>query len=374
MVRVLAFCDYLSDPLGGGAEIVTAEVYRRLAATDTFDITVLTGVSDTRRGCVSAGEDLEIQAHRGLDLSRLLGAQLSLSPGLIAGAIASVRRTRPDVLHASSIHFFGSVVAAAVARATRIPLVTTAHLSGLDALPPRTRRLAALHERTLGRFILSSSRSVIAVSNSVADHIAGLGVATNAIHVIENGVDSSRFVANRGDGSVVTIAFVGRLIDNKGPLLLADAFRNVVGDHLRLVYVGDGPQRDDLAERVRDDPRVRLLGHRDDVAAILGHADIFVRPSTTEGRSLALLEAMAAECAVVASDIPANAELIRHGDTGMLVAPEDTAALTTSLETLVHDADLRARLGERAREVASASSWDDAAAATGVVLEAAATA
>ena len=102
------------------------------------------------------------------------------------------------MIHASSIHFFGSlVVAAAVARATRIPLVTTAHLSGLDALPPRTRRLAALHERTLGRFILSSSSSVIAVSNSVADHIAGLGVADTDIHVVENGVDSSSFVRSR---------------------------------------------------------------------------------------------------------------------------------------------------------------------------------
>lgn len=144
------------------------------------------------------------------------------------------------------------------------------------------------------------------------------------------------------------------------------------GDSLRLRMVGTGPQHDHVLARARQDPRVDVLGHRTDIDAILGTSDVFVRPSTTEGRSLAVLEAMAAGCAVVATSIPANAELINQGETGLLTPCRDVDALASALLRLADNPELRKRLGEAARERALLSSWDTTAAGTGAVLRRAA--
>ncbi len=372
MTKVLAFCDYLQEPMGGGAEIVSAEVYRRLASSGDLSITVLSGVNGRAGYNAVAGPDVEIRQSWGLDLSRLLGAQTSVAPGLMGKALQAVRKNRPDVIHASSIHFFGSIVAAVVASVARIPLVTTCHVSGIDALPGRTRRAAAFHEKTVGRFILSRSESVIAVSQAVANHVVSLDVDADRIEIVENGVDPDRFFPGTREDSQVVITFVGRLIENKGPLMLMDAFSQLSEQSLRLRIVGTGPQHEQVLARARQDARVEVLGHRADTEAILATSDVFVRPSTTEGRSLAVLEAMAAGCAVVATSIPANAELIDPEHTGLLTPCGDAKALAARLHRLANDAGLRGRLGAAAREQALLRSWDATAAETGEVLRRAA--
>lgn len=365
-LHVLAFCDYMQEPMGGGAEIVSTEIYRRLEAAAGFDVHVLSGVVGGG-GIPPAG--VSVESARAIDLSRVIGGQLSVAPTLPWRAFRAFRRRRPDVIHASSLHFFGSLVGAAVAALTKTPLVTTCHLSGLDALPPRTRRLAALHEAMLGRFILGRSRRVIAVSSAVRDHVvATLGVDAHKVVVVENGVDSARFApAGRGDDRFV-VAFVGRLIQNKGPLELVEAFRQLEDPDAELRIAGQGPLGDAVAAAAAGDERIRLLGHQSDVPAILGDADVFVRCSTTEGRSLAILEAMAAGCAVVASDIEANAELIDHDHTGVLVPPGDVQGLALALKRLANERDRCAALGRRARAEAETSSWDGATEATADVL------
>jgi len=371
VTKVLAFCDYLQEPMGGGAEIVSAEVYRRLASNDV-SITVLSGVGAKPVPGQIAGPDVEIQRRRGLDLSKFVGAQASIAPGLVVAAWRAVRQSRPDVIHASSIHFFGSIVAAGVATLSRIPLVTTCHVSQIDALPARTRRVAALYERTLGRFILGRSVQVIAVSKAVADHVISLNVDAKRVAVVENGVDTDRFSPGERDESAVTIAFVGRLIDNKGPLVLMRAF-SLLGDaNARLVIVGTGPQQDEVEALAAQDSRIEVLGHSDTVPEILAGAHIFVRPSLTEGRSLAVLEAMAAGCAVVATDIAANAELITSDETGILTPAGDVESLAQSLERLIGDPALRLRLGLAGRDRVLSCSWDVTAASTGDVLRQAA--
>jgi colanic acid/amylovoran biosynthesis glycosyltransferase len=354
--------------MGGGAEIVSAEVYRRLAPTHEFSITVLTGVPGATETSDPAGPDTQVLARRGVDLSRLLGAQLSVAPGVVADAVRQVRHHRPDVIHASSIHFFGSIVAAAAAQATGIPLVTTGHLAGLDALPPKTQRAAALYERTVGRYIVGRSTRLIAVAQGVADHLVSIGAPSERVRVVENGVDAKRFTPGTRSLNEPVITFVGRLIDNKGPLMLIDAFCRLDNPQVRLQIVGEGPLRDTIQARAADDPRIRVLGHRDDVHTLLGESDVFVRPSTTEGRSLAVLEAMAAGCAVVATDIPANAELVTRGIDGLLTPIEDLGALAANLELLVNDPALRTRLGAAARKTAVAASWETTASQTGDVL------
>jgi glycosyltransferase involved in cell wall biosynthesis len=115
----------------------------------------------------------------------------------------------------------------------------------------------------------------------------------------------------------------------------------------RLILIGDGPERDRLqqtAGQLGIGARLSLLGHRDDIAALLGELDIFVLPSASEGMSNTLLEAMAARVAVVASDVGGNSEIIEAGRSGLLFAPGDAVAAAQAIRQLAGDAQLRERL------------------------------
>ena len=108
----------------------------------------------------------------------------------------------------------------------------------------------------------------------------------------------------------------------------ADLLR-VLHDNLRLLVIGDGPERSMLerfASLASDLDHIRFLGHRDDVWRIMPHLDVLWNGSGYEGQSNAVMEAMAAGVPVVASDIPANRELVVHGETGFLVPIAGRAA------------------------------------------------
>lgn len=363
-LTVVVACDYFSRPLRGGAERVTAEVFGRIAASGA-EIVVVSGVGNPYVR-PSVHETVEVVASTAIDLSRLLRLQFALAPLLPIRLFRLVRRRRPDVIHASSIHFFGSMAAAAVSLVTRTPLVTTCHVGSIEGLGRFGRIVTKAFEATIGRLILARSAHVIAVSASVADHVIRLGKDAAAVTVVPNGVDIDRFSPGERT-SGVSIAVVGRLISNKGTLETARAIEQAKGEFVA-IFAGDGPELADLSSIADADPRIRVAGHRDDVEEILGRADIFVRYSTTEGRSLAVLEAMAAGCAVVVSDIDANCELVEDEVTGVVVPLGDLGALTGAIERLVSDADLRIRMGEAARNEVLGQSWETAAAETREVL------
>jgi len=410
-LSILGFCDYFAEPFVGGSERVTAEVFGRIGADNDTSVTIVTGVSGSRLNAAKA-DNVDVVASGGLDLSGIVGAQMLIAPMLPLAAVRAFRRHRPDVIHASSIHFFGTIVASLIALVTRTPFVVTCHLSSVEALPARARLLTRLYERTVGRFVLARARRVIAVSQAVRAHLVEVGAAPSKITVIDNGVDSHRFVPdptrrqrprrasrtepdtavnNTGtDGAsgladtaaatntgtdrasdLVEVAVVGRLITNKGTIEVADSLR-YVSSPIRVSFVGSGPLDGALRDAAGGDNRIAVIGHRDDVAEILAGTDIFVRYSTTEGRSLAVLEAMSAGCAVVVSDIAANSELIEHERTGLVVRLGDPEALAAAIDRLAGDETLRERLGSAARAEAERFGWDDVAASTRKVIAAAA--
>ena len=132
----------------------------------------------------------------------------------------------------------------------------------------------------------------------------------------------------------------------------ADLLR-VLHDNLRLLVIGDGPERSTLERFARlasDLDHIRFLGHRDDVWRILPHLDVFWNGSGYEGQSNAVMEAMAAGVPVVASDIPGNRELVVHGETGFLVPIAGRAARARATDQILNDPALAARLGAAARQ------------------------
>ena len=375
-LRVLAFCDYFPpSSSGGGSERVAFEVYRRLSAAGA-SVTVVTAVppgstvADPSEGALAG---VEVVTVVGRDLSRITGAQVLVATGLRRRAHALVEAQRPHVLHANSLHFQTTVAATWLARHTALPLVTTVHLAGIDLLPAHVRAATGVWERTIGRWVLATSTEVVAVSEAVDDHVRTRTSADQRVHVVPNGVDLDVFVPGP-EADPPVIAFVGRLIANKGPAVLVAAARILAeaGRRFRLLFVGDGPQRAELEADVAACPalaeRTTFTGFSPVVHEHLAGASILVRPSLTEGMPLAVLEAMAAEVCTVVSDIPANRLVVDADRTGLLFPVGDVAALSSVLADLLDHPDRRRALARRGYEVAQGFSWDATAAGTAAVL------
>jgi glycosyltransferase involved in cell wall biosynthesis len=146
---------------------------------------------------------------------------------------------------------------------------------------------------------------------------------------------------------------VGNLYPVKGHRHLIDAMALLGARHptLHLAICGRGHLADALATQARENGltlRVHLLGLRSDVAAVVASADIFVMPSLSEGLPLALLEAMVAGSAIVASAVGEIGAALEMGAAGVLVQPGDPRALAVAIERLLNDQHLARTLGARA--------------------------
>src|SRR5207253_8510070 len=143
---------------------------------------------------------------------------------------------------------------------------------------------------------------------------------------------------------------VCRLEPQKGVDVAIRALRDVPGAHL--VVLGEGPQRAELEQLAREvDVPVYLPGRVPDVTAWLRRADVLVHPVRWEGFGLALLEAMLASLPVVATRVSSIPEIVVDGETGVLVPPDDPAALASALNRVLADPS---DYGERGRARARA--------------------
>jgi len=173
------------------------------------------------------------------------------------------------------------------------------------------------------------------------------------VHVIPNGIavgplptPAERAAAREALGLAAgapVVAFVGRLSREKAPEVL---LRAVQGTGVQLLVAGEGPLRQAL-ESEADPAQVRFLGFLSDVGPVLAAADVLALPSRTEGLPMAVLEAMAAGVAVVASEVGSLPEVLGEG-AGVLVPAGDVGALRQALESLSAPEE-RTRLASPAR-------------------------
>ena len=192
------------------------------------------------------------------------------------------------------------------------------------------------------------------------------GVPPERIVVTPPSVDTERFrppMERRCDYDIVT---VGDLIEVKRTQDLVAAAARLLPDHpsLRVAVVGSGPREQelrDLAARLGVAGVVDFLGFRADVESVLGRSGIFVLPSQSEGRSVALAEAMACGLPAVVSDVGEARDLVREGRSGALHPVGDIDALVGHLRVLLRDPELREAYG-----AAAASDTRDSAAVASI--------
>ncbi len=189
------------------------------------------------------------------------------------------------------------------------------------------------------------------------------------IEIIGRGVDTQLFHPGRRDAALraqwgvgeneTAVLYVGRLAAEKNLSLVFSAFDAMHQAHpaTRLVLVGDGPER---AGWQAKRPDAIFCGTQvgEALAAHYASGDVFLFPSLTETWGNVTIEAMASGLAVVAYDCAAAEEIIRHGENGLKVAPEDQAAFIAQAASLAPDVARQRRLGTAAAARAAQLSWD----------------
>lgn len=330
-------------PLLGGAERQLRSVAPLLLQRG-IDVQVL-----TRRHTGTAPYELV----DGVPVHRLPvpGPRPAKSLAYTAGSLALLRKLRPAVIHAYELSS-ASTTAIAAKRWLGVPVVVKLLRGGVRGDIDR------LGEKIFGRRRLATFvREVDAfmtISREIDAELARAGVAPERRPFIPNGVDTRRFApatpderarlrAEHGlsDGQVAV--FVGRLAPEKRVDLLLRAWSAASKPDATLLVLGEGPEEQAL--RALAGPNVRFMGRVEDTAPFLKAADLFVLPSSTEGLSNALLEALAAGLPALATDVGGASDVVQHGVSGWLIPPDDPRALGAGLRALLVDASLREQLG-----------------------------
>jgi len=267
--------------------------------------------------------------------------------GAIVAHWTTIRRLRPSVLHANLRHPWSCQYG--LAAALLVPGVRVVAVEHLPTPP------AASAQRALKNVASRRLHAHVAVGARTARELERMiGLPAGSIETIHNGVDRRPVRPPRASAGR-TVAVVGRLTEQKGVDVLLRALVEIPG--VDAVVVGDGPEREALG-RLREalslGDRVTFVGWLEDPGVVLDTVDALVVPSRYEALPLVVLEAMFAGLPVVASDVGSVSEAVVAGETGLLVPPDDPAALAAALRNVLDPVTGRA-MGSKGQELAETS-------------------
>jgi glycosyltransferase involved in cell wall biosynthesis len=328
----------------------------RAARDAGFDVAVATRVAD----------HAELIRREGFRLFPISLVRRSRNPWRELGAIRELitlyRRERPDLVHHVALKpiLYGSLAAWFAG----VPVVINAFAGLGYAFTERHRRIPFL--RSIIQFGLRSaikfSRSVVVFQNSEdRDQLIEDGVVSpNRTRVIAgSGIDTNAFAPTQLPRGTPIVLLASRMLWDKGigDFVAAARILRAKGVPARFVLVGrcdeDNPTAiaQDQLLRWKEEDGVEWWGHRDDMPAVFVSATLVVLPSYREGLPKVLLEAAACAKPIVAADVQGCREVVRDGDTGILVPPKNAQALAQAITTLLQDPALCERMGRRGRDL-----------------------
>ena len=348
----VAMLSHSYHPIYGGAERVLAATIPHLQELGV-EVSVLT----RRFSGLPAYEMVNnVPVHR----LPIPGPKATASLSFTLAALSHLARLKPDIIHAHG--FFATTTTAVVAKTLfGIPLVVKAQRGGYLGDVHR------LKQKLLGQQRMQIFRRQIdifvTISQEIDRELELVGIPIEKRAHVPNGVNTHHYqpasIQTKAElrrklglpDSGILALFTGRLAPEKQLHNLVAAWkpvRQAFPDSV-LMLVGQGPEEAALKQAAGTENGILFPGSVADVQPYLQAADIFVLPSATEGLSNALLEAMSTGLAPVATTVGGNPELIVDQQRGLLVPPDDRAALTQALLALGENEDLRIRMGQTAR-------------------------
>ena len=342
---------YLVDALNvGGTEDQAVELASRLDPA-SYDVTL--GSLHARGPLLERVRGTSVQVCEfypkgGFDSPRGVYQMLRLARFL--------RRGRFQIFHAH--HLYANIVGIPAAVIARIPVIisSSCDLEHLDLYKSGRR----IWLRRLQKF----STAIVTNTNAVREAVLAEGhFAPEKVRVIHNGVDLKRFSQFSKDRTRLSpaadqekwIVLAGNMhSEGKGHAVLIAAAETVVREFpdVRFLFAGNGDRRKSFETEIAGlglEKHFLFLGRRDDVPQILSCCDIGVLPSQAEGFPNAVLEYLAAGLPTIASRVGGNVEIIQDGKTGLLVPPNDSAAVAEAILRLLHDPGFAGRLGNNGR-------------------------
>jgi glycosyltransferase involved in cell wall biosynthesis len=274
-----------------------------------------------------------------------------------------MREYRPHIVHTHTAK--AGTLGRVAARLAGVPVVVHTyhgHVFHGYFSPARTRLFLAV-ERWLAR----CTDCLLTVSDTVRQELLSLKISVpERLRVMPLGLDLDRFLvcdSSRGqlraelgiDPEALLVGMVARLVPIKRHEWFLQAAAEVARRHSRCQFlvVGDGERRaglERLVHRLALNSRVHFLGWRQDLERIYADLDLVVLTSANEGSPVSLIEAMASAKPVVATRVGGVPDLVEDGITGLLVPPENPAALAKAMESLLADSVRRRVFGEAGRE------------------------
>lgn len=284
------------------------------------------------------------------------GADRLRIPRVACRLYSILKRGGFDLIHTHG--YFADICGLAVARLLGINGISTCH-----GFIENDRKMSVYN--LLDRYALRYCKTIIAVSEGIRNELVRSGVRESRIEIIPNAVEN---FAGEGDLDARrqekrrslriqphehVVGYLGRLSEEKGVRYLIEAVADmqVARNPVKLLIVGDGPERLALEQQVRNrklEGMVVFAGFQADTENWLSAFDSFVLPSLTEGTPMALLEAMAVGVPVIATSVGGVPKVIQDGVNGVLVPPGNSQAIVEKLQMFRDKIELGGLFGRAA--------------------------
>lgn len=334
--RVLHFVPYF-PPHAGGLEMYAKEWAENYAKSggEILIVTFSPGQIESSR----KQDGYEVIVLPAFDLVHNFPFPKFWHPAFWKG-LSRAKAFKPEILHTHTRFFLSTLLGGVFARTYSLPWIHIEHGSGFVVSSKKIiAKMSRLYDATIGKWCLIHADSVVAVSEA-CEHFVRNTFAVKEVRTIYRGIDPNFGTANRSSHEIV-LGYIGRLVDLKGVDILIDAFARIVENSqsklpLKLCIVWDGPERKKLekqVEKLKLRQSIEFLGSQPVEFVrneFLPKVHIFVNPSLQEGLPTTVIEALAANCRVVATDVGGTREILRYA-AFTLVAPKNIRALVDGI-------------------------------------------